>query len=70
MKRTFKIQPPTMPNFLMYEAPIGKKQDGPNFEGNTFAIEEFTKDEAIEYGELWKQSFIKHWEDRKEPASQ
>lgn len=65
MEKILKIKPPMMPNFATYEIPVGKRQDGINLEKNKFPIEEFSKEEAIEYGELMKQLFIKHWEDRR-----
>lgn len=53
MEKKFKILPPIMPNFVMIDL-FGKE--------SSFPIEEFTKEEAKEYGELLKQEFIKHWE--------
>ena len=64
MKRPLKLRPPTMPNFVGYIVTVGKKQDGVNFENNKFPITEFSKEEAEEYGELMKQAFIEHWENK------
>ncbi len=44
-----------MPNFVRFKKDIRLKQEG-------FPIKDFTLDEAYEYAELMKQTFIKHWE--------
>lgn len=51
MKKQFEVLPPSMPNFVRF-----KKEAG------FFPIKDFTIDEAHEYAELMKQTFIKHWE--------
>lgn len=61
MKKEFKLLPPTMPNFIRYEAPVGRRQDGFNPEHNVIPITELTQSEATAYGELMKQTFIDHW---------
>lgn len=50
-----------MPNFIHYEIPAGKKQDGFKPSNNVIPITELTQSEAAEYGELMKQAFIEHW---------
>jgi len=61
MEKRFEVLPPTMPNFVQFKHETGLKQDG--FKVNDgFPIAHFTKEEAEEFGELMKQSFIKHWE--------
>lgn len=64
MEKKVILLPPTMPNFVRYEMPIGKKQDGFKTDRG-FDIAEFTESEAIEYGELMKKCFIRHWKERK-----
>jgi hypothetical protein len=65
MEKKFKMLPPLMPNFVRFEKEIGLRQDG--FKVNEgFDIKNFTRDEAYEYAELMKESFIKHWLKRKE----
>ena len=59
MKKELELNPPSMPNFISYKMPVGKKQDG--FKSNAFPISELSESEAIEYGELMKQTFIEHW---------
>lgn len=61
MEKKFKILPPIMPNYVRFEKGYGLRQDGfKSDEG--FPISNFTRQEAEEYGELMKQTFIKHWE--------
>lgn len=61
MDKKFKMLPPTMPNFIAMEIPdsnaYGKKP--------AISITQLTKEEAEQYGELMKQSFINHWEKKK-----
>jgi len=51
-----------MPTHINYEREPGKRQDGFNLEEKGIPVEQFTKEEAEEYGEFLKQYFIKHWE--------
>lgn len=63
MKILFKALPPMMPNFARFEKEAGLRQDGFKVDEG-FPIKNFTKEEAEEYGELMKNTFIKHWEDK------
>ena len=63
MKTLFKVLPPMMPNFVKFEKEAELKQDGFKVDGG-FPIKNFTKEEAEEYGELMKTTFIKHWEEK------
>jgi hypothetical protein len=67
MRKAFKLEPPLMPNFICYEAQAGKRQDGFNANKNTIPISELSEQEAIEYGELMKQTFIEHWQRKVKP---
>jgi hypothetical protein len=62
MERKFKLLPPTMPNFVFMEMPPRPKEEGIDFDRGKISITDFTREEAEEYGELMKQTFIKHWE--------
>ena len=57
MEKKIKLLPPTagMPNFLPTE--YGESGKGPQ----RIPIEMLTLDEAIEYGDLIKESFVNHW---------
>lgn len=68
MNKTLKILPPSMPNFYSYEQPPGIRQDGFNTTRN-YPISNLTKEEAIEFGEMMKQTFISHWEKLKNKPS-
>jgi hypothetical protein len=65
MQKTFKLLPPTMPNYVFMEMPPVSKEDGIDFDRGKIPITDFSKEEAEEYGELMKQAFIKHWEHKK-----
>jgi hypothetical protein len=58
MEKKIKMLPPHMPNFLPTEYSTREDGSGPLM----IPVNQLSHDEAIEYGELMKQSFIKHWE--------
>ena len=58
MTKEFNLLPPTMPNFISIGQPIGQRQDG--IKSFTVNVSDLTIEEAQEYGELMKQTFIKH----------
>lgn len=60
MEKRFEVLPPTMPNFVRFKHKAALKQDGFKVD-NGFPIEDFTEAEALEYAELMKQEFIKHY---------
>ena len=61
MEKKFEELPPMMPNFVRFKQEAGLKQDG--FKVNDgFPISHFTKQEAEEYAELIKKTFMQHWE--------
>lgn len=64
MEKKFKLLPPLMPNFITYETPRQSKGGGVKLDGNKISIADLDKEEAIEYGELMKQEFIRHWQAR------
>ena len=69
MQRILKLKPPQMPNFFSYELPPRPRQEGINIGNATIPITEFSREEAEEFGELMKQTFIKHWENKIEKVS-
>lgn len=64
MKKDFKLLPPLMPNWVNMERAPGRRQDGFNPSLGRIPITDFSKEEAEEYGELMKQTFIEHWEQK------
>ena len=64
MEKSFKILPPTMPNFVRFERPSVLKQDGFKIEEG-YDISNFTEEEAKVYAELMRKTFLEHWEIRK-----
>jgi hypothetical protein len=63
MKKLFEVLPPTMPNYVRFKKEAGLKQDGFKVDDG-FDIKNLTREEAEEFAELMKQTFIKHWEAR------
>lgn len=65
MEKRFEILPPIMPNFVQFKNKAGLKQDG--FKVNDgFDIADFTQQEAEEYAELMRQTFLEHYAKRKQ----
>lgn len=67
MEKKLKLLPPSMPNFISFEQPPGLRQDGMKSFG--IPITELNEQEAAEYGEFMKQSFIDHWNKRRTTAT-
>jgi hypothetical protein len=69
MEIKLNIKKPIMPSEIFMEQPIGKRQDGFNpSKGNIFnpskgsiKVKDLTEEQAYEYAELMKQTFIEHW---------
>lgn len=53
-----------MPNFLTYEDPAGKRQDGFNPDANKIDVGQLTEEQATEYSTLMQDSFMDHWRKR------
>ena len=68
MEKKFELLPPMMPIFVMFKKEAGKRQDGFK-SGDGYPIADFTEQEAIEYGELMKQTFIEHWKNKQLKAT-
>jgi hypothetical protein len=64
MEKKFKILPPSMPNFVRFEKKPSPKGEGIKMEEG-FDIADFTEDEAFEYAELMRVTFIEHYNNRK-----
>jgi len=64
MKKTFDLLPPMMPNFIFYDVPAQPRQAGFN-EKPKISVIDLSEEEAVEYGELMKKTFIEHWRSKK-----
>lgn len=64
MDKILEILPPIMPNFFQYKVPPGKRQDGLKL-NHSIPISELNEEEAIEFAEMMKQEFLKHWENKR-----
>jgi hypothetical protein len=65
MKKLFEVLPPSMPNFVRFKKEHQLKQDGFKVDEG-FDIANFTEQEANDYADLMRSTFIQHWKDRKE----
>lgn len=61
MEKTFKLNPPIMPNFISVDTGKKLRQEG-FIPGLTIPVKDLSKEEAEEFAELMKQTFIEHWE--------
>lgn len=65
MQKNVTLLPPMMPNFISYTMGIeSERQEGFDPEKNKIDIKNLSKEEAEQYGELMKQTFIAHWESK------
>lgn len=64
MEKTIKLLPPMMPNFIFQEMPVRPRQEGFKPDEGKIPITDLNEKEAEEYGELMKQTFIKHWRNK------
>jgi len=53
MEKKFKVMPPLMPNYIRIERE--------SLNDLIIAIVDLSENEAEQYGELMKQTFISHW---------
>jgi hypothetical protein len=63
MKKLFEVLPPVMPNFVRFKREAVLKQDGFKVDDG-FPIKDFTREEAEEYAELMRTTFMEHWESK------
>ena len=61
MEKKIKLLPPIMPNFISIQTSIRPRQDGGFSENYKIPIQDLSIQEAEEYGELMKQTFIQHY---------
>jgi len=65
MEKRFEVLPPRMPNFVRFKHEAGLRQDG--FKVNDgFDIADFTQQEAEEFADLMRQTFMEHYANRKQ----
>ncbi len=62
MQKTFELLPPIMPSHVTFRTPPAPRQQGFKPQEG-FPVKNFTKEEAEEYAELMKQTFMQHWKD-------
>jgi len=65
MTKSFKLLPPSMPNFISYEVPPRPRSDGISFD-NKIPVSDLSQQEAKAYSELMAEEFMKHWRKRKD----
>lgn len=56
MEKKFKLQTPMMPNFILIEGITGMITDPPKI-----PVEQLSEQEANEYAELMRVTFMEHW---------
>jgi len=61
MEKKFEVLPPMMPNFARFKRHDAFRKDSSKSD-DVFPISQFTKQEAEEYAELMKKTFMQHWE--------
>jgi hypothetical protein len=69
MNCLFEVIPPSMPNFVRFKQEVALKQYGYSIDEG-FDIAKFTIDEAVEYAEFMRKTFIDHYHARVAKHSQ
>jgi hypothetical protein len=65
MEKTFKLLPPMMPNFIIYDTGVVvPRETGFKPEKNSIPVSALSEQEAIQYAEMMKQEFLKHWRNK------
>lgn len=59
-----RLLPPTMINFIRFETPAGKRQDGLK-DGFGIGVEELDESEAKAYAQLMSDTFLAHWKEKR-----
>lgn len=65
MKIEFELIPPTMPNYVRYKQPPQTKEQGFKADAPGIDIAHFNEDEAMQFAELMKDEFLRHWNERR-----
>lgn len=60
MDKTIKLLPPKMPDEIYFETPPRVRQDGFH-PRQGILVKDLSPDEALEYAELMKQTFLEHY---------
>ncbi len=69
MEKKFRLMPTMMPNFIPVQLGLlSEKQDG--FKPTHISLAELSEDEAKEYVELLKRTFIEHWRNKTTKTNQ
>ena len=55
MEKKIKVLPPMMPNFIKLK-----------IDNSWISVQNLNQDEAEQFGELMKQTFINHWKEQNE----
>jgi D-serine dehydratase len=63
MEKKFKLRMVQMPNFISVEMPPRSREDGIK-ESPVVPVKDMSKEEAEEYAEWMRKSFIQHWESK------
>ena len=58
-----------MPNFIPYEVPAGKRQDGFKPNSNHIPVSTLSEQEAKDYADVLRDAFIEHCKQKKANAA-
>jgi hypothetical protein len=64
MKKKFEVLPPIMPNYVRFKREAGLEQDEFKVD-DRFDIADFTEEEAQEFADLMRKTFMEHYAKRK-----
>ncbi len=64
MTKKIELMPPNIADWIYYKIGPIVKQEGFNFDSNRIPIGELTSEEAMEYAQVVKETFLKHWKEK------
>lgn len=65
MEIFFKLKMVSMPNFINFEMPPRPRQEVFTHGANSIPIEQLSEEQARQYAEEMRLSFIAHWKNKK-----
>jgi len=68
MEKKIKLKMVGMPNFISMDLPPRPREEGIQM-NNTIPVQDLTPEEASEYAEWMKISFLEHWKQKVQTAT-
>ncbi len=64
MTKKIELMPPSIEEWIYYKTGPRPIQEGVSFNSNRIYIGELTSEEAMEYAQILRETFLKHWKEQ------